>query len=179
MSTIGRIFVVLNLILAAAFVGWASTALGTAQGWRTKHDDAVKSHETMLAEKEQALSSLEVKLNTLTEEQSRLRSERDEFEGDVEQMKTQLAAEQRRGDQLEAGVTKIEASLADYSNTIQQLSSEKERILERLTAAETARDEARDQIMAIEMEKRDIQDELRRAQSTIEDLQEQAGVAGS
>jgi predicted nuclease with TOPRIM domain len=94
-------------------------------------------------------------------------------------MKTQLAAEQRRGDQLEAGVTKIEASLADYSNTIQQLSSEKERILERLTAAETARDEARDQIMAIEMEKRDIQDELRRAQSTIEDLQEQAGVAGS
>ena len=65
--------------------------------------------------------------------------------------------------------------LADYAETIKQLSSEKERILERLAAAETARDEAQDRVLSTEMEKRDAQDELRRAQARIEDLQGAAG----
>jgi len=179
MSPIGRIFVVLNLILAAAFLGWASTSLATAQDWRQKHDESQKENEAKLAAKDQDVSALEVKVNTLTEEQSRLRTQRDQFEAEVEKLKTQLGDEGRRGDKLQGDITAIQASLSDYSDTIKQLSSEKERILERLGEAEKARDEANDQVMATEMEKRDAQDALRRAQDQIADLKDQLGaVAG-
>lgn len=179
MSPIGRIFVVLNLILAAVFLGWASTSLATAENWRQQHDDSKQEHEAMLAEKDQAVSTLQVKSNTLTDEHSRTRTQRDHFEAEVEKLKTQLGDERRRGDKLAGDITAIQASLSDYSDTITQLSSEKERILERLTAAEQARDQAKDQVMAIEMEKRDIQDALRRAEGMVEDLTEQlGGIAG-
>lgn len=177
MSPIGRIFVVLNLILAATFLGWASTSLATAEDWRGKHEASMQEHEGKLAEKDKAVSSLEIKANALTEEQSRLRTQRDQFEAQAEQLRTELGAERRRADQLEASIQKIEASLSDYAETIKQLSSEKERILARLSEAETARDEAKDQVLAIELEKRDVQDELRRALARIEDLE--GGVAGN
>lgn len=177
MSPIGRIFVVLNLILAATFLGWASTSLATSENWQEVHAQSVQEHESMLAEKDQSVSALEVKANTLTEEQSRLRSQRDQFESQVEELKGALASERRRADELDASIKSIEASIADYAETIKQLSSEKERILERLSAAENARDEAQDQVLATEMEKRDVQDELRRAQARIEDLE--GGVAGN
>ena len=40
MSSIGRIFVILNLILAAAFLGWASTMLSQGSEWKQKAMDA-------------------------------------------------------------------------------------------------------------------------------------------
>lgn len=177
MSPIGRIFVVLNLILSATFLGWASTSLATTEDWRGKHEQSMQEHEGMLAEKDKAVSALEIKANALTEEQARLRAQRDQFEGEAERLRTELEAERRNSSQLQGSVQKIEASLSDYAETIKQLSSEKERILARLSEAETARDEAKDQVLAIELEKRDVQDELRRAQARIEDLE--GGVAGN
>ena len=36
MSPIGKIFVILNLFLAAAFLGWASSALATNQNYKSQ-----------------------------------------------------------------------------------------------------------------------------------------------
>ena len=44
MSPIGRIFIVLNLLLSAAFLGWASNALGTSQDWKTQAERWTQAH---------------------------------------------------------------------------------------------------------------------------------------
>ena len=65
MSAIGRIFIVLNLILAAAFLGWASNALGTVEDWKGKHAQAVSDHSTAMAAKETELSDHRSKISSL------------------------------------------------------------------------------------------------------------------
>ena len=44
MSAIGRIFLVLNLILAAVFLGWASTSLATSADYKNKFDTEARLH---------------------------------------------------------------------------------------------------------------------------------------
>ena len=41
MSSIGKIFVVLNLVLAAVFVGWAANAASLSGDWKKKYEDQV------------------------------------------------------------------------------------------------------------------------------------------
>ena len=38
MSSIGKIFVFVNLVLAGLFVGWAAKALNENSDWKAKHD---------------------------------------------------------------------------------------------------------------------------------------------
>lgn len=45
MSPIGRVFIVLNLILAGTFVGFAGTYLKRADNWKQKHADLLKAKE--------------------------------------------------------------------------------------------------------------------------------------
>jgi hypothetical protein len=41
MSTIGKIFLVLNLVLAGAFLGWAAKSLGETEKLKTSHAAAL------------------------------------------------------------------------------------------------------------------------------------------
>ncbi len=38
MSPIGRVFIIVNLVLAAAFIGFAGTFLQNHTNWKTQHD---------------------------------------------------------------------------------------------------------------------------------------------
>ena len=49
MSAIGRIFLVLNLILAALFLGWASTSLATSAEYKQKYEDEERAHQATQA----------------------------------------------------------------------------------------------------------------------------------
>lgn len=170
MSPIGRIFIVLNLLLAAAFLGWASNALATTQDWKAEHDAKEEEMAEAAAASEAAISKLEMERDALTEGQRQFRDQRDALQAEVESLKTQLGAEKRRGDGLEADVTAIKSTLGDYNSTIAQLSGEKDRLQQRINELEREKDDAQDSAQAAEMARRDAEEALNAAEGQIADL---------
>jgi len=104
MSPIGRVFIVLNLILAAGFVVMAGTFLQHHTDYKSKYDgevqklaDAVASHDAQRAEHAEELSTLQRNLRgitasletaetgnkALTDENGRLKSQLADLAGDV------------------------------------------------------------------------------------------------
>ena len=78
MSPIGRIFIVLNLILAAGFLAAASMQLNQVDSWKTQHDDAVAAAATQQDDLNAQISALRLQNDTATAESSTFRDERDD-----------------------------------------------------------------------------------------------------
>src|SRR6185295_5242603 len=105
MSHIGKIFILLNLVLAAAFVGWGATTLNHIQDYKKQLADLEKSNKDALAAKDGELS----KLNDVTEQQRRIREEKDVHETEANRLKTQLEELKRSNTSLQASLTGIES----------------------------------------------------------------------
>ena len=58
MSTIGKVFVVLNLLLAGLFLGYASTALATTSEWKSKYEAEQAAHQKTASEKDDEIASV-------------------------------------------------------------------------------------------------------------------------
>ena len=72
MSTIGKFFVVLNLALAALFVGASASLIAEAESYRTQYEDAVETHATKVSELEAESADWQSKYNDAIAENQRL-----------------------------------------------------------------------------------------------------------
>lgn len=142
MSPIGRIFIVLNLILSAAFVGWGANALDHTGKYKEEMAASKKAHTEEVAKKDAEIAKLGGDVNAVTEQQRQMREERDTKATEADRLKTQLDELKRAHDGLSANLTKIQATLGDYNNSIAQLSQQKDAAIERAHEAERARDGA-------------------------------------
>jgi prefoldin subunit 5 len=174
MSPIGRIFIVLNLILSAAFLGWASNALGKTADYKDQIAKLQTDNAEALKKKDEEISKLTVDLAGVTEQQSRMREQRDTNEAEANRLKTQLEELKRANDQMQANLTKIQATLGDYKSSIDQLSQQKDAAIERAHEAERARDAAVQEKDEAVVAKNDAEEGTRNAQRRIQDLEAQA-----
>lgn len=113
MSPIGRVFIVLNLLLAATFLGFSGTYLQRQHSWKEKYDGEVKAHAATTEKANQERLKLENERNTFENakttaetklgaaetalanaeaENKRLHGQLASMEGDVKQINSQLAA---------------------------------------------------------------------------------------
>jgi prefoldin subunit 5 len=173
MSPIGRIFIVLNLILSAAFVGWAANALGKAENYKDQITAAKKAHADEVAAKDKELSELQVQLTGVTEQQRSFREQRDSFEAESGRLKTQLDELKRANDTMQGNLTKIQSTLGDYNNSIAQLVQQKDAAIERAHEAERARDAAVSEKDAAMLAQRDAEEATSNANLKIGDLEAQ------
>lgn len=171
MSPIGRIFIVLNLILSAAFLGWAANALEKTGKYKEELASAKKASEEALAGKEKELADLQVSLNGVTDQQRQFREQRDAFETEANRLKTQLDEFKRANDTMQANLTKIQATLGDYNSSIAQLSQQKDAAIERAHEAERARDAAVSEKDAAVIAQRDAEEATKNANTRIGDLE--------
>ncbi|MHC5063498.1 MAG: zinc ribbon domain-containing protein [Planctomycetota bacterium] len=65
MSPIGRLFIVLNLVLAGVFVGFAGTYLQKASTWKESHDELKSSSDAEIASLTNQLESRQKDINDL------------------------------------------------------------------------------------------------------------------
>ena len=173
MSTIGTVFIILNLILSAGFLGWAANALGHAQEYKKQMADAKKASDEALAVKQKEVDDLTIEKNAVTDQQRQFREQRDAFETEAGRLKTQLEELKRSNDSMQGNLTKIQATLNDYNDTIKQLGDQKDAAIQRANEAERAKDAAERDKDAAVVAKNDAEEATRNAMLRISDLEKE------
>lgn len=173
MSLIGRIFIVLNLGMAAAFLGWAANALHTTDDFKSQLETEKAERATQVAELTTTLDEAQAKLRqaeddlrTRTEAVNTTQSAADSFKSQMEEAKREAA-------QLGAQLDTISATLSDYNDTISQMNGQKDDATQRASEAERERDDAVEAQQTAELAQRDAEEAAAGLQQTIADMQVQ------
>jgi chromosome segregation ATPase len=173
MSPIGKVFVVLNLVLAAAFLGWAANALSTTQQWKDEYEKEVKARAADVAAKDDEISKLGVEVKSVTEQQRQFHSERDQKSAEADGLRRELEELTSRHDALSASLKKIESTLGDYNNTITQIGQQKDAAIKESHEAQRERDGAVAAKDAAEMAQRDAEEAQKNAEMKIGNLEKE------
>jgi|SRR5262245_17833003 len=171
MSTIGKVFIILNLLLSAGFLGWSANALSHAEDYKAQLAAAKKSSEEALAAKQKEVDDRTVELNAVTDQQRQFREQRDTAQTEADRLKTQLEELKRSSDTMQGNLTQIKATLNDYNDTIKQLGEQKDAAVQRANEAERARDAAEREKDSAVLAKNDAEEGQRNAQTRISDLE--------
>ncbi|MCA8941040.1 MAG: hypothetical protein KDB80_00655 [Planctomycetes bacterium] len=142
MSTIGRIFIILNLVLAGVFVGFASTYLQSAADWKKKHNEVVASAadtKKVLEEQLQAEAAKSARLDSqLASSQAKLKS--------LESTNSTLVDENRQLDArlstLDGAMQTMKSDLGTISSSLEKAQSEYTNSVKLALEATSQRDEA-------------------------------------
>jgi DNA repair exonuclease SbcCD ATPase subunit len=178
MSNIGKVFIILNLLLSAGFLGWAANALSHAEDYKTQLASAKKASEEALAGKQKEIDALTVEKNAVTDQQRQFREQRDSAQTEADRLKTQLEELKRSSDTMQGNLTKIQATLNDYNDSIKQLGEQKDAAIQRANEADRARDAAEREKDAAVLAKSNAEEATQNAMTRIADLeQEKMGLA--
>lgn len=175
MSPIGRLFIVLNLLLAGIFLGYAAFYLQNHDTYRKKFEEEAANHaktrETLGNEKsqlEQRVSSLTSDLQSVNGNLENERTQRKAAEDENTNLKSRL-------DDLQGKLANIEGSMSTMGTTVDNQNVRIKELTEGWIAAkdaqskaETARDDAIDKQMIAESQ-------LRKSQERIDSLTAEIG----
>ncbi len=159
MSTVAKILVVLNLILAAAFVGSAASYLGHQDHWKQQYDDreaqllaeiddknkALTETKDQLAQAKQAHRDANDKLTASEAENRKMTAENQHLREHNDQQSAQLT-------RATAALEAMTQSLDSNRTLIDQLQSENKKLHEANVAVQQDRDAAVEQGNRLEMQ---------------------------
>ena len=117
MSTIGKFFVVLNLALAALFVGVSASLIGSGESYRKDLVEATGKHAVTLAEKETTIGAMSAEFAQMRGERDRLSSEALTLKSDKQALTESLETASQTNSELTEKLTGIEAQLGNLEST--------------------------------------------------------------
>ena len=171
MSPIGRIFIVINLVLAVAFLGWASAALSKSQDFKKDLADAKAQHEKDIA-------AVQAELDQTVRDRDAARTGKQEAETRETQLKGQAetlqATADRQKDSLSALSTAVESmqgELEGYKTTNDDLTERLSETADSLSEAKDERDELRGERDGLQTDKDGLERDLTEANNTIAALE--------
>lgn len=157
MSPIGRIFIVLNLVLSAVFLGFASNNLAASQDYKKQLEDKTAELDQYKETKEAEVGDLNAKIASLETSGDTLRQQRDDYEAEKNRLQKDFEQQQAKNIALDADITAIKETLANYDETnrqnVQRLEQANAAVLDATNAkrdAEQARQAALDAQRAAE-----------------------------
>jgi predicted nucleic acid-binding Zn-ribbon protein len=177
MSTIGKIFIILNALLAAAFLGYAVHSLGKSKEVVEAHKKVLAERDTKLAEQDKQIADLAAKLNSETGAKDQARAEAANNKDLAERNQRDLDASKDDASKLKAQLDKISESLNGFNTTNDDLNKAKDKAVSAQRDAEKARDQALSEKADAEKARRDAEDTLANANVEIEDLKTQVATA--
>jgi predicted nucleic acid-binding Zn-ribbon protein len=167
MSPIGRIFIVLNLVLAVAFLGWASSALANSQEWKTKFQALETTHtETVATLEGERDSEIQLKV-AATNDRDNLQTQLSNADSSNTQLKADKADLQERLNGLQASLDKISTEMQDYDNRNQELADDISRLTNERVAAIEGKATFQRERDNLENEKNQLERDLKVANDTI------------
>lgn len=149
MSSIAKIFTVLNVILAAAFLGWAANAVSMNNDYKAKLDKSMADHEVTKKELGTEKSALVAKLKESDEGRLRLQTQLDEAKAESARLDNENKQTAAKVDSLEADYKKIAGTLEGIHTQYEQSHANELKAQQAQHEAETkAKDAAAAQLAA-------------------------------
>lgn len=142
MSPIGRIFSVLNLVLAVWFLAWAANTLATGQDYKTKWEEEKDAKQALQEELEGQIAELRTQRDQAQSETADFRSQRDQAQNEVTRLEAQLAEAEKNFDESQANLQALTASIDALKSENTALQQSKEQALREKFEAEKERDDA-------------------------------------
>jgi hypothetical protein len=171
MSTIGKIFLVLNLVLAGAFLGWAANSLGKTEELKTAHTAKVNELTDANQKLQTELADTQAALNTERNAKDTAQTERDNLRTDATRLKEELEAAKRANDQLRGDVAKINETMTGLNERLQQIEQTKDAAHELAMRMQSERDAAVRRADEAEMARRTAEETRSTAELDIAQLE--------
>ncbi|MFT5200332.1 MAG: hypothetical protein ACI87O_003008 [Planctomycetota bacterium] len=112
MSSIARIFIVLNLLLTALVLGWASNLMSADQNWKDQHETLEATSDEALAGKDAEIANLNTEVASLKESGGRLREDRDSNALAKDRFASDLDLEREKSANAQATVSKFSQTIS-------------------------------------------------------------------
>lgn len=171
MSSIGKIFLLINFGLAFGFLFWASTAVATNAKWKDQYEAEVTAHQATESSLQEELSGLQIDLNNERDAKDARSSERDQATAEATRNREELDAAKRANEQLRADIAAIKESLDGYLQQNQALEAAKDAAVAEARQLTSERDAASQASDDAEQARRDAEEALREAQAQIASLE--------
>ena len=171
MSAIGRIFVILNLVLAAAFLGYASTSLAKGSELTAQLKAEEAAHAATRADLESGAEQLRIQLNSEKGLKEQYMTEAETAKAESNRNAADLEAARRNNAELTASIASIEATLAGYNQTIAAVTAAKDAAVAEARDMERARVAAEGTADKAVTAQRDADDALKAANAAIAQLE--------
>ncbi|MAW61254.1 MAG: hypothetical protein CMJ94_10515 [Planctomycetes bacterium] len=182
MSPIGKVFTVINLALAALFVGSAAALINTGQEYRTQLEAKTQQYDELVTTSAATEATLTAEKNAITAEKDRFASEKASLESQKAALEDELNTEREQNADLRERLTSIDGKLGDLEGTNRQqlaqindltenannLRTERDDALDARDEAESARADAERNATAFERERDELQIALGRANEEIQ-----------
>lgn len=173
MSTIGKIFLFVNLALAAAFLGWAANSFGKTEEMKKAHATAVAEATAARTRAENDASTARTDARQQEQAKDALRNERDNLDARLKSTQQDLEAEKRSAEQLRGDVAKINASIGTLNQQLEAIEKAKDTAVAQARQAESERDAARDEAQEAGERQRAAEEAKTQAQMEIASLEKQ------
>jgi len=171
MSSIAKIFSVVNLVLAGLFLGWAANALNTNAEFKSKYDAEVVAHKATRDQLGTEKSTLLTQKQEAEKLADRLRAEKDEADRKADAVSKDLDSERAKNGQMSANLTALTTNVAQIEENRNKLQADKDKAVQASHDAEKARDAAIAKQMEAEKKFGDSDGELTKAKTSIADLE--------
>ena len=181
MSPIGKVFTVINLALAALFVGSAAALINTGQTYRTDLQELQSVHSALEAKAAADAAAADQELRAAVAEKDRFAGEKEQLASDKAALEDELNTEREQNADLRERLTSIDGKLGDLESTNRQqlsqitelndqantLRSERDDALDARDEAEASRADAERNATSFERERDELQIALGRANEEI------------
>lgn len=172
MSSIGKVFIVLNLILAGLFAGWAYSAHVTTQDFKSKFEQRNKDYDALKSATDKQVADQAAQLANLKGQHAAAVADRDQLKLALDSAKADVESKKRENETMQGNLTTLRESINTYNDKLSALEQSKNAAHEKSEAALAKLAELKDAMNAGEMKLRDTQDSLRQSEAMVASLTE-------
>lgn len=174
MSPIGRIFSILNLVLAAVFLAWAGTTLANSREYKDKYEAEQKAHEATKTDLSGQLATVRRDLEDKSNAANSLTADKEELSNRIGRLETDLSAAKEENSKLNEDVGRLSNSFDSIQAQNKDLISQKDTAVQAKTDADNRASAAERSEQQAKSKLQEIQQQNLALSNQISDLQKQA-----
>jgi chromosome segregation ATPase len=179
MSTVAKILVVLNLALAAVFLGSASNYLGQQDTYKTKLEKEQQAHEQTRNDLTTRVNELEGTLRAQVKDINTLREERSVAQAENGRLSAEVQHTREAFDQLAENATRSQRAVDQLTNSLNAtralndaLTKDNQQLRDALTASQNDRDAKVSMVNALQMQLQNETEKGKAAEVQLSDANE-------
>lgn len=179
MSPIGRILIVVNLLLAAAFLGWASQTVKVSQDYKAQLESLEASSQSEKQDLESQLTATNAQLGEQRRAAESARAEAEKNNALAQQLQSQLNDASAANGELRSELQGLNSRLDDLARSVDSATERAATAESDARDAIVAKEDAEDAQREAELAQRDAEDRVRSLESQVAALQSKSdGLAG-